>query len=60
MRAHQGGRIGCRPAVAAAKQKQAEAWRALLLEERLSHALIKGVDKFILVDAEEARLDKAR
>jgi len=34
-------------------------WRKLPVEERLQHALIKGVDEFVLQDTEEARL-KAR
>ena len=31
------------------------AWREGTVEERLKHALIKGVDKFVVEDAEEAR-----
>jgi 5-methyltetrahydrofolate--homocysteine methyltransferase len=31
------------------------AWRKGTVEERLKHALIKGVDKFVVGDAEEAR-----
>ncbi|CDW55434.1 methionine synthase [Trichuris trichiura] len=31
-------------------------WRLLGVEERLVHSLVKGIDKFILEDAEEARL----
>lgn len=31
-------------------------WRGLSVEERLSHALVKGIDKFIVEDTEEARL----
>jgi 5-methyltetrahydrofolate--homocysteine methyltransferase len=31
------------------------AWRKGTVEERLKHALIKGVDKFVVEDAEEAR-----
>ncbi len=31
-------------------------WREGTVEERLSHALIKGIDKFVVDDTEEARL----
>lgn len=31
------------------------AWREGTVEERLKHALIKGIDKFVVEDAEEAR-----
>ena len=31
------------------------AWRELAVEERLKHALIKGIDEFVLEDTEEAR-----
>ena len=36
--------------------KVEEAWRSLPVEERLKHALVKGLDAFINEDAEEARL----
>jgi 5-methyltetrahydrofolate--homocysteine methyltransferase len=39
---------------AAAAEKKAEAWREGTVEERLSHALVKGIDAFIEIDAEEA------
>lgn len=32
-----------------------DAWRSLSVEERLKHALIKGLDAFVEADAEEAR-----
>jgi 5-methyltetrahydrofolate--homocysteine methyltransferase len=32
-----------------------EAWRSGTVEERLSHALVKGIDQFIDTDTEEAR-----
>src|ERR1700728_759970 len=35
-------------------------WRKLPVAERLKHALIKGVDQFVLEDTEEARLETAR
>ena len=31
-------------------------WRSLPLQERITHALVKGIDLFIVEDAEEARL----
>jgi len=31
-------------------------WRNLPLQERITHALVKGIDAFIVADAEEARL----
>jgi 5-methyltetrahydrofolate--homocysteine methyltransferase len=37
-----------------------EAWRAGTVEERLSHALVKGVTDFIEADTEEARLKYER
>ena len=38
----------------------AEAWRLGPVEERLKHALVKGIDAFIDKDVEEARLDSAK
>ncbi len=35
--------------------KKAEEWRSGTVEERLSHALVKGIDAFIEIDTEEAR-----
>src|ERR1700723_266341 len=35
-------------------------WRKLGVEERLQHALIKGLDEFVLEDTEEARLKAKR
>ena len=32
------------------------AWRELPVSERLSHALVKGIDEFVIEDTEEARL----
>ena len=37
-------------------EKQAQEWRALSIQERLTHALVRGIDEFIEVDIEEARL----
>jgi 5-methyltetrahydrofolate--homocysteine methyltransferase len=42
-----------------AGQKRAEdnAWRAWPVEKRLEHALVKGIDEFIVADADAARLE---
>jgi 5-methyltetrahydrofolate--homocysteine methyltransferase len=37
-------------------EKQAQEWRLLPIQERLTHALVRGIDEFIEVDIEEARL----
>ena len=44
----------------AASEKKAEEWRGGTVAERLSHALVKGIDTFIEVDAEEARVKLGR
>jgi 5-methyltetrahydrofolate--homocysteine methyltransferase len=36
------------------KQKKNEEWRNGTVEERLSHALVRGIDTYIEIDAEEA------
>ena len=36
-------------------EKKAEEWRSGTVEERLSHALVKGIDTYIEADTEEAR-----
>ncbi len=38
-------------------EKKAEEWRNGTVEERLSHALVKGIDAYIEADAEEARVE---
>ena len=43
-----------------ANQKKAEEWRAGTVEERLTHALVKGIDAYIELDAEEARVKLGR
>ncbi len=48
---------GARPAVS---EKKAEEWRHGTVEDRLSHALVKGIDAFIEIDTEEARLKLGR
>ena len=44
------------------KQEETEdaAWRALPVTERLTHALVHGIDAFVLADTEEARLASKR
>ena len=44
----------------AATEKKAEEWRNGTVEERLSHALVKGIDAYINADTEEARLKLGR
>src|SRR6201989_2287224 len=44
----------------AVSEKKAEEWRGGSVEERLSHALVKGIDTYIEVDAEEARVQLGR
>jgi len=41
-------------------EKKAEEWRHGTVEERLSHALVKGIDAYIEIDTEEARLKLGR
>ena len=45
---------------AVASEKKAEEWRNGTVEERLSHALVKGIDTYIELDAEEARVKLGR
>jgi len=40
--------------------KKAEEWRSGTVEERLSHALVKGIDTYIELDTEEARVKLGR
>src|SRR5258707_11893209 len=41
-------------------EKKAEEWRNGTVEERLSHALVKGIDAHIETDTEEARAKLGR
>jgi 5-methyltetrahydrofolate--homocysteine methyltransferase len=41
-------------------EKKAEEWRSGTVEERLSHALVKGIDAYIDIDTEEARAKLGR
>jgi len=36
-------------------EKQAQEWRSFPIQERLTHALVRGIDEFIEIDIEEAR-----
>jgi 5-methyltetrahydrofolate--homocysteine methyltransferase len=45
---------------AVVSEKKAEEWRNGTVEQRLSHALVKGIDAYIEVDAEEARIKLGR
>jgi 5-methyltetrahydrofolate--homocysteine methyltransferase len=51
------GRVG-KPA--AAQEKETLAWRALPVGKRLEHALVNGIDAFVVEDTEEARLEADR
>jgi 5-methyltetrahydrofolate--homocysteine methyltransferase len=44
----------------AATEKKTEEWRNGTVEERLAHALVKGIDTYIDADAEEARVKLGR
>jgi 5-methyltetrahydrofolate--homocysteine methyltransferase len=44
----------------AAAEKKTEEWRSGTVEERLSHALVKGIDSYIDTDTEEARVKLGR
>ncbi len=41
-------------------EKKTEEWRSGTVEQRLSHALVKGIDMYIELDAEEARVKLGR
>ncbi|MGY1776244.1 methionine synthase [Geodermatophilus sp. SYSU D00804] len=43
----------------AAEEAAAEEWRALPVEERITHALVKGIDEFVEADTEELRREIA-
>ena len=45
---------------AAVSEKKAEEWRNGTVEERLTHALVKGIDNYIDADTEEARAKLGR
>jgi 5-methyltetrahydrofolate--homocysteine methyltransferase len=43
-----------------ATEKKTEEWRAGTVEQRLAYALVKGIDTYIEIDAEEARVKLGR
>ena len=45
---------------AVVSEKKEEVWRNGTVEERLSHALVKGIDTYIEIDAEQARVKLGR
>ena len=48
-------------ALASGKSSKVDlSWREMPIKERLSYALVKGINEFILEDTEEARLDAVR
>jgi 5-methyltetrahydrofolate--homocysteine methyltransferase len=55
-----GERLKTAGADSVASEKKAEEWRNGTVEERLSHALVKGIDTYIEIDAEEARVKLGR
>jgi 5-methyltetrahydrofolate--homocysteine methyltransferase len=55
-----GERLKAANAGAAATEKKEEEWRKASVEERLSHALVKGIETYIDVDTEEARAKLGR
>ncbi|KAH7621904.1 hypothetical protein Ndes2526B_g02717 [Nannochloris sp. 'desiccata'] len=40
--------------------KAQDAWRSLPVEKRIEHALIKGIDQYVVADTEEARANFAK
>lgn len=42
------------------KTETDEIWRSLSCEEKLEYSLVKGIDKFVIEDTEEARLDNVK
>ncbi|HEU4406493.1 MAG TPA: methionine synthase [Polyangiaceae bacterium] len=55
-----GERLKASGAGEAAAERKAEEWRAGPVEERLAHALVKGIDAYIEADTEEARVKLGR
>lgn len=43
-----------------ANEKAVQEWRSGSFQERLTHSLVKGVDEFIEIDVEEARLNSEK
>ena len=42
------------------KLEKKEEWRELELQERITHSLVKGIDKFIIEDVEQARVSSTK
>jgi 5-methyltetrahydrofolate--homocysteine methyltransferase len=55
-----GERLKAAGSGAAVSEKKTEEWRNGTVEERLSHALVKGIDTYIDADTEEARAKLGR
>jgi 5-methyltetrahydrofolate--homocysteine methyltransferase len=55
-----GEKLKAESAGAVVSEKKAEEWRHGTVEERLSHALVKGIDTYIEMDTEEARVKFGR
>ena len=43
-----------------ANEKAIQEWRSGTVQERLTHSLVKGIDEFIEIDVEEARINSAK
>lgn len=55
-----GERLKAAGAEPGAAEKKVEEWRSGTVEERMTHALVKGIDDYIVQDAEEARVKLGR
>jgi 5-methyltetrahydrofolate--homocysteine methyltransferase len=55
-----GDRLKAASAGESPTEKKSEEWRSGTVEERLSHALVKGIDTYIDADTEEARVKLER
>ena len=55
-----GERLKAASSGAVVSEKKEEEWRNGTVEERLSHALVRGIDAYIEIDAEEARVKLGR
>jgi len=40
------------------KDEKTDEWRLKPVEERIEYSLVKGIDKYIIEDTEEARINK--
>jgi len=56
----QGEKLKAASSGAVATEKKSEEWRNGTVEDRLSHALVKGIDTYIDIDTEEARAKLGR